>query len=94
LFGLAQHVRRRAVGGPVGHADALLGQQRPCAGSPQYDVRLLQHFLPHCSWPDAQRLQSPWSGFLQCQFRGQQFGPHRARPPGHFGVQVSIVLPA
>ena|SRR5262245_7902463 len=48
-FGFLQHVRRGFVTGPVGHEDALFGQQRLWAGSPQYEVRLLQHFLPQCS---------------------------------------------
>jgi hypothetical protein len=92
-FGFAQHVRRGFVTGPVGHEDAFFGQQRLCDGSPQYDVRLSQHFLPHSSCPEAHRLQTPRSGSLQCQFRGQQAGPHRLRPPGHLGMQVSVVLP-
>jgi hypothetical protein len=95
VLGLGQHTLRwRAVGGPVRHGDALLGQQSPCVGLPQNDVRLSQHFLPQCTCPDAQRLQMPRSGFWQCQFVGQQATPQRARPLGHFGVQVSIVVPA
>jgi hypothetical protein len=93
LFGFLQHVRVGEVTGPVGHEDALFGQQRLCVVSPQYSTRLLQHFLPHSSCCVPQRLQIPRSGFWQRQLSGQQLAPQRERPLGHFGVHVSTRWP-
>jgi hypothetical protein len=92
-FGRLQHVRFVCPTGPVGHDDSFFLQHRSCDGSAQNVVDLLQHFLPHSSWPLPHRLQSPVSGFAQRQFGWQQFGPQRALPPGHFGMHTSTFCP-
>jgi hypothetical protein len=52
---------------------------------------LLQHFLPHGTCPLPHCLQRPRSGSAQRHRGGQQFGPHRERPRGHFGMQICTV---
>jgi len=93
LFGLGQHVLRGLVTEPVGQADALFGQQSSNRESPQYSLRLSQHFLPHGSCRVPHWAQSPTFGFLQRQPGLQQLIPQRDRPREHLGRHVDVLGP-